>query len=163
MDSKRIDLGVINTIGNSDSVVSLYDFQTTTPRRVYDPEETTEYYFHTDQHRATIYKFSGDINSTYTFDLVMIENISTNEDIFQLANGPPSASGFDRWFYGMKVHNNNIVITSNATKDAAKTAMQNIQATDDNAAHFRRKSSVPGNNSQILSDLRSDRSIVLLD
>lgn len=43
LDSKRIDLGVIHTIGNNDSVVSLYDFQTATPRRVFDPEETTEY------------------------------------------------------------------------------------------------------------------------
>lgn len=41
--------------------------------------------------------------------------------------------------------------------------MQNIQASDPNAANFRRKSSVPGNNSQILSDLSSDGSIVLLD
>lgn len=71
LDSKRIDLGVIHTIGNNDSVVSLYDFQTTTPRRVFDPEETTEYSFDTAQRKAAVYKVSGGVNSVYTFGILL--------------------------------------------------------------------------------------------
>lgn len=75
------------------------------------PEETTEYSFDTAQRKAAVYKVSGGVNSVYTFgDLVMIENISVNEGIFRLVNGPPSASGFDRWFYGMKADGDNVVL-----------------------------------------------------
>lgn len=156
-------LGVVSTAADVGPIVSLFDFNTTTPRRVYDPEETTEYSFDKVNRKATISVTTGGVTSSYTFDVIMSEHISDNEGIFQLVNGPPLAAAFNNWFYAMKISGNNVVITSNASAATAKSQMQAISIGDNDNTHFRLKSSRPIPNSLIMNDLATGGAIVSLD